>query len=58
MTVENPVAVHLKDLGRGEFRVFKQVVELQVGTESVSLGVEGDGPAVGYVAVAHGCLCS
>ena len=56
--MENPVAVHLKDLGRGEFRVFKQVVELQVGTESVSLGVEGDGPAVGYVAVAHGCLCS
>ena len=54
----NPVAVHLKDLDRGDVWVFNQVVELQVGAEGGLLGVEGGGTAVGDVATAHGCLCS
>ena len=58
MTVTNMVAVHLKDLDRGEVRVFKHVVELHVGAEGGPLGVEGDGLAVGYVADVHGRLRS
>ena len=58
VTVTNPVAVHLKDLDRGDVWVFNQVVELQVGAEGGLLGVEGGGTAVGDVATAHGCLCS
>ena len=49
-----PVDVHLKDIDIWEVRVFK----LQVGTEGGPLGVEGDGPDVGDVAVAHGYLRS
>ena len=54
----NPVAVHLKDIDRGEVRVLKKVVELQVGAEGGPLGVEGDDLDIGDVAVMHGCLCS
>ena len=54
MTVTKPVDVHLKDIDIWEVRVFK----LQVGTEGGPLGVEGDGPDVGDVAAAHGCLRS
>ena len=54
----NPVAVHLKDVDIGQVRVFKHVVELQVGAEGGPLGVEGNGLAVGYVASTHGCLRS
>ena len=54
----NTVDIHLKDINRGEVRVFKQVVDLQVGAEGSPLVVEGDGPDVGDVAVAHGYLRS
>ena len=58
MTVMNPVSIQLEDLDRGEDLVFKQVVELQVSAEVGPLGVEGDGPAVGDLAAASGCLYS
>ena len=58
MTVMNPVVVQLKDIGRGDVLVFKQVIELQVGAEGGPLGVEGDGPAVGNVDAARCCLLS
>ena len=56
MTVMNPVDVHPKDLDRGDVRVFKQVVELQVGEEGGPLVVEGNGLAIGDVASTHVCL--
>ena len=52
------VAIHLKDIDRIEVQVLNQVVEMQVGAEGGPLGVEGDGPAFGDVAAAHGCLRS
>ena len=58
VAVTNPVDVHLKDINRGETRVLKQVVELQVGAEGGSLVVEGDVPDAGDVYAAHGCLRS
>ena len=58
MTVTNLVAVHLKNLYRGKFRVFKQVVKLQVSAEDSPLVLEGDITAVGDVSVVHGCLLS
>ena len=54
VTLMNLVAIHLKDVKRGEVRVFKNVVELQVGVEGGPLGVAGDGPAVEDFAAAHG----
>ena len=56
VTVMHLVAIHLKDIDRIEVQVLNQVVEMQVGAEGGPLGVEGDGPAVGDVAAAHGCL--
>ena len=50
MTLKNPVAVHLKDINRGEVWVLKQVVDLRVGVEGGPLGVDGDGLAVGDIA--------
>ena len=58
VTVTNPVAVHLEDIKRGGLRVFKQVVELQVGTGRGPLGVKGDSPVLGDIAATHDCLCS
>ena len=58
VTVTNLVAVHLKDIKRGGLRVFKQVVELQVGTGRGPLGVKGDSPVLGDIAATHDCLCS
>ena len=48
MTETNLVAVHLKDINRGEVWVLKQVVELQVGAEGGPLGIEGVGPSIGF----------
>ena len=58
MTVTIPVVVHMRDLDRGEYQVFKQVVKLHIGAEGGPLGVEGDGPAIGDVVAAHDCLRS
>ena len=58
MTVTYPVYINLKDLGRGDNLVLKQVVELQVGAEGGLLVLEVDGPDVGDVAVVYGCLRS
>ena len=58
MNLMNPVSIHLKDLDRGEFWFFKQVIDLQVGVEGGTLGVESDSSDVKYVAAAHGCLLS
>ena len=58
VTMPKPVYINLKYLNRGENIVLKQVVDLKVSAEGGSLGVEGDGLAVGYVATAYGCLRS
>ena len=58
VTVTDPVSIHLKYLDRGQVLVLKQMFDLQVGAEGGPLGKEVDGPAVGDVAAAYGCLCS
>ena len=49
VTVTDPVSINLKDLDRGEYLVFNQVVDLQVRAEGGTLVVEGESPAVGNV---------
>ena len=50
------VSVHLKYLDSWEIRVLEKVVHLEIGVEGVSLDVQGDGAAVGYVSASYGRL--